>query len=496
MFFLNKMFQLRDKSNPDEEKPFLEHLEDLRIMITRIVLTLIISTVACFVYKDELMTIIRRPVEQVWVERIESSLPQDEEITIEEWEKALTLVEVSAPLQQYDAKLSEEWWKEATNERTRRLTEAAIVYKAALKIPEESRESFIKNLPDEKESVRKLALDFLETNPADNLNGSGNLRLMSSLKPTETFMLTMKLAFFAGIIVAFPFLLFFILQFVVPGLKDEERKALWPALLIGFGLFLGGVLFAYFKVLPNVLTFFYEWGKSMGISNDWRIGYYISFATTFVLIFGLAFELPVVVMTLVKIGILSHSMMRETRLYAVLAIFVIAALITPTPDALTLSLLAVPMVVLYEICIWLSYFHEKKVARLEAAEEAERMERLLASPEPEDDEDSDTEETDHDLYAHDPVDHDHDPYDHDLEDHDDPYHHPDHEHMDPVEDDEHRLHDGEEPTGDQEETDDDQDDDDPGDKPERGDDWNPDDDPDYDPLLPDEDIPDEEKDRK
>ena len=294
-------------------------------------------------------------------------------------------------------------------------------------------------------------------------------------------MLTMKLAFFAGIIVSFPFLLYFLLQFVVPGLKDEERKALWPALLIGFGLFLGGVLFAYFFVLPNVLTFFYEWGKSMGISNDWRIGYYISFATTFVLIFGLAFELPVVVMTLVKIGLLSHSMMRETRSYAILAIFVIAALITPTPDMMTLSLLAVPMVILYEICIWLSYFHEKKVKKLEEEEEKERMARLLSSSDDDPDLDPDP---GHDPYHHD----DHDPYHHDeYHDDHDPNYHPDHENMDLAGEgkdkdvsDNYMDYPGEHQT--------------PEEDPNH--ESLPEDDPDYDPLLPDEDLPDEEKDRK
>lgn len=516
MFFLNKMFKLRDKSNPEEEKPFLEHLEDLRIMVTRVVLTLVIATLACFVYKDELMSIIRRPVEQVWVDRHEATLPKDENISLDDWERALSLSQVSTPLEQYETKLAEAWWNAATDERTRRLTEAAIVYRASQKLPEEAREDFIKKLPDDKESVRDLALEFLKSKPTADLNAEGNLRLMSSLKPTETFMLTMKLAFFAGIVVSFPFILFFVLQFIIPGLKDNERKALWPALIIGFGLFLGGVFFAYFYVLPNVLTFFYEWGKDMGISNDWRIGYYISFATTFVLIFGLAFELPVVVMTLVKIGILNFSMMRETRGYAILAIFVIAAIITPTPDAPTLSLLAVPMVILYEICIWLSFFHEKKVKRMEAEEEAERMERLLSSS---DDDPDDHDPDDHDPDDHDP--HDHDPddhglYDHDIPDHDfsymdpdDPHYHPDHEHLEDHDDHldfpgEHQ--DPDESDGDPMEEDDDHSDMGPAESDGSDlvdqedasleDDRNPDEDPDYDPLLPDEDMPDEEKDRK
>lgn len=424
MFFLNNIFKLRDKANPEEEKPFLDHLEDLRVMITRITITLLVSTLACFVYKDDLMKIIRKPVEQVWVDRHEATLPAKLEISLEDWENALSLSEIAPPLDQYDPRLSDLWWKEVGSEKTRTITEAAIVYRAAEKLPKDKQEAFINSLPDQKSKVRDLAQQFIESKPSTNLNAEGNLRLMSSLKPTETFMLTMKLAFFAGIVISFPLILFFLLQFIVPGLKDEERKALWPALTIGFGLFLGGVFFAYSFVLPNVLTFFYEWGKSMGISNDWRIGYYISFATTFVLIFGVAFELPVVVMTLVKVGLLSHSMMKETRSYAILAIFVIAAVITPTPDMMTLSLLAVPMVILYEICIWLSYFHEKKVNRMEAEEEEQRMKRLLADPSSDESHESSNDElsTEHSDQSFDQTDQEEEYFDY----HHDPHHHDDH----------------------------------------------------------------------
>lgn len=449
MFFLTKMFKLRDKANPDEEKPFLEHLEDLRIMVTRIALTLIVSTLACFIYKDELMKIIRHPVNQVWVGRHEATLPKKLGIKLEDWEEALALSQVAPSLQQLDPALAESWWERIGDERKRELAEAAVLYQAADKLPEDKRQSFIESLPDARKGSRDIAVELLKTGPASNLNAEGNLRLMSSLKPTETFMLSMKLAFFAGLIVSFPLLLYFLLQFIVPGLKDEERRALWPSLAIGFGLFLGGVLFSYFYVLPNVLTFFYEYGKGMGVSNDWRIGYYISFATTFVLIFGVAFELPVVVMALVKIGLLSHSMMRETRSYAILAIFVIAAIITPTPDMLTLGLLAVPMCILYEICIWLSYFHEKKVSKKEAEEEAERMKHLLSDPETKkDDEDDDID--------------------------------PDH------------GHDSDQNLTEEDEGEDISDDymDYPGEHQSR------DEDPNFDPLLPDEDIPDAEKDRE
>jgi len=212
---------------------------------------------------------------------------------------------------------------------------------------------------------------------------------MSALKPTETFMLSMKLSFFAGIIVAFPLLLMYVLQFVLPGLHANEKRILWPSMLIGFGLFLSGVLFAYYAVLPRALLFFYEWSGNLGVSNDWRIGEYISFATQFTLLFGLSFELPVVVMVFVKLGLLGYEMMSKTRSYAILAIFVAAAVITPTPDAFTLVLMALPMLILYEICIWLAWLDRRKNRVAEEQEAREREERLLASepspaPEPAD----------------------------------------------------------------------------------------------------------------
>ena len=116
----------------------------------------------------------------------------------------------------------------------------------------------------------------------------------------------------------------------------------------------------------------------MGISNDWRIGEYISFATQFTLLFGASFELPVVVMVFVKLGLLGYETMSKTRSYAIVAIFVAAAILTPTPDIPTMCVMAAPMIVLYEICIWLAYFDRKKARIKEEQEARESMERQLA----------------------------------------------------------------------------------------------------------------------
>ncbi|MCW1912277.1 twin-arginine translocase subunit TatC [Luteolibacter sp. GHJ8] len=369
MFLLNKVFQLRDKANPDLEKPFLEHLEDLRVMITRTVVTLMVSMVVCFAFQDKLMDLLREPVDQVTQIHASKLLPSD--ITPANWEAAKKIEHAAVSLgmersgvflDQFDAD-------------TLRRVELVRLLRAIAALPEANRKPFLEKAATPEFGA--IVTEMLVKGASPEIDVRGNLQLMSALKPTETFMLSMKLSFFAGIVVAFPLLLLYVLQFVLPGLHTHEQKVLWPALAIGFGLFLIGVCFAYFFVLPRALTFFYEWSAQLGVSNDWRIGEYITFATQFTLLFGLSFELPVVVMVFVKIGLLTHEAMRRTRSYAILAIFVVAAIITPTPDAFTLCLMAGPMCLLYELCIWLSYFDAKKAEQAEREEERQRMERLL-----------------------------------------------------------------------------------------------------------------------
>ncbi|MFP6880960.1 MAG: twin-arginine translocase subunit TatC [Roseibacillus sp.] len=441
MFFLKKIFKLRDHANPSAEKAFLEHLEDLRVCITRIILTLLIATVVCFIFRNELMDVMRRPVTQVW-ERSELKALEKSEIPLDEWEEAKRVAENFNQLLQPDRAhfLSQFENPEGMLNNIRAVT----IYRAARIFEErEDQENYVNEDQSLDDALRSKILALIEGGPNPKSDARGKLVLMQALKPTEGFMLSIKLAFFAGIVVSFPFLLYFILQFVLPGMHAAERHALWPAMAIGFGLFLGGVFFSYFIVLPKVLEFFHDYSAQMKIENEWRIGYYISFATQFTLIFGLSFELPVLVMTLVKLNILNCEMMRRTRAYAILAIFIIAAIITPTPDAFTLCLLAGPMVILYEICIWLSFFLEKKGARREAEEEKVRLERLLAlkkrrAERGEDDDDDDNDNdgggdpgpgddgTDPDFRG--PatgLDHEHDEYhDHDPEDYD---YHSDHD---------------------------------------------------------------------
>ena len=372
MYLLKKLFQLRDRANPEHVRSFLEHLDDLRSILGKIVITLVVSMLVCFSFQEKLMEVLRRPVEKVWMDQLLEKLPHAKDgsvraVDVDTWERAKALEHAVLGL---EAGQREVFFTALDDENLKFHAQTVGLLRTALALPKDRRDGFVGALagPAElKAQVRAL----LKTAPSPEIDTRGNLRLMSALKPTETFMLSMKLSFFAGVVISFPLLMMFVLQFVMPVMGSNAKRMLVPSLAIGFGLFLGGVLFAYYGVLPRVLGFFYDWGGKLGVSNDWRIGEYISFATQFTLLFGLSFELPVVVMAFVKLGLLTYETMARTRSYAIVAIFVAAAVLTPTPDALTMTMMATPMLVLYEICIWLAWFDARKKRQAEAAEAQE-----------------------------------------------------------------------------------------------------------------------------
>jgi sec-independent protein translocase protein TatC len=189
---------------------------------------------------------------------------------------------------------------------------------------------------------------------------AGATQLLQNIDVAGPFMMAINVSLITAVIIAFPVLLVFLLQFILPGLKPNEKKLLFPAIGIGTGLFLTGASFAYAVVLPKALAFFDEFAKTVGSRQDWTLSNYITFTTRFILVFGIAFELPVIVMALVKLDFLNYRMMKSTWRHALVGITLFAAIITPTPDVLTLMLMSGPLYFLYAICIVLAYFMEKK----------------------------------------------------------------------------------------------------------------------------------------
>ena len=182
--------------------------------------------------------------------------------------------------------------------------------------------------------------------------------MLMSLSPAGGFTLSLKLALLSGMILALPFILFFLLRFISPALKENEKKYLFPLFAAALTLFISGTLLCYFYALPQSLRFLWMFNERMGIVTFWTVESYVSFASLFLLAFGLAFETPVLILGLVKLNILSPYLLRTGRRYAIVIIFIVAAVLTP-PDAFSQILLAIPMLILYEICVWLSTWIKK-----------------------------------------------------------------------------------------------------------------------------------------
>nr|MBA2585805.1 twin-arginine translocase subunit TatC [Chthoniobacterales bacterium] len=186
---------------------------------------------------------------------------------------------------------------------------------------------------------------------------------LRALGITDSITISFHLAFYAGIVLSFPLLLYFLAEFVLPALTAIEKRFVLPAVFVSFALFLLGVVCCYFWLLPKTILFFFHDTQSLGWTPAWTVQEYYSFVTRFTLGFGLAFELPVVVLALVRFGLVTYEFMARTRPYAIVLIFVLATIITPTPDILTLLALGLPMCLLYESCIWIAWFMQRRARK-------------------------------------------------------------------------------------------------------------------------------------
>ncbi len=370
MFSLQHLFRLRENmqvapaETPEDGMPFLDHLEDLRRTIIHMGITIIVSMCLCFGFAPTMMEVLRQPVDRVWAEYESGHLPRGVEAT--DWLTAKSLASVRAMMPQEEARAA---LTARFSPAVQELADMVPLLHAASLLPEAERKPYLLSAT-EGQPQRQERLLSLYHSGAELREGQGReaLKLMGAFQPGEAFMLSLSLSFFGGLILSFPLLMFFMLRFIIPGLLEHERRLLYKCVVAGFGLFLAGVSFSYFAVLPRVLSFFYSYSLDMGIANDWRIGYYLTFAAKLVFIFGIVFELPVIIMPLVKLGVLTYERMRRTRAYALIGCLTAALFLAPAPDPGTMLIMAAPMYALYELCIVFAWMDARKAARSEAAE--------------------------------------------------------------------------------------------------------------------------------
>jgi sec-independent protein translocase protein TatC len=176
---------------------------------------------------------------------------------------------------------------------------------------------------------------------------------------TAPFFLYMKVAFFAGIFLAAPVVLLQVWMFIAPGLYKKERRLAAPFIIFGSLFFILGGYFGYRFLLPATCNFFVETGKQF--KQMVTVDDYFSFASTIILACGLVFETPILIFFLARLGIVTPAFLMQKFKYAIVLAFVIAAVVTPTPDMVTQAALAVPMILLYLIGVAVAYLFGKPV---------------------------------------------------------------------------------------------------------------------------------------
>ena len=185
----------------------------------------------------------------------------------------------------------------------------------------------------------------------------------------EMFITYIKTSFIAGILLSSPVIFYQMWMFIAPGLYQNEKRYVVPFVLFSTILFVGGALFGYFIVFPFGFRFF------LGYANDYiqalpSVKQYFSFSTKLLFAFGIVFELPVVIYFLSRMGIVSVSFLRKNRKYAILLTFIMGAILTP-PDVMTQCMMALPLLLLYEVGIIVAMMAGKKKEKEKEAQEAQ-----------------------------------------------------------------------------------------------------------------------------
>jgi sec-independent protein translocase protein TatC len=207
-----------------------------------------------------------------------------------------------------------------------------------------------------------LAMHEVPTDP-DESTGGPQLYYMG---PADSFMSILHMAFFGGLFLASPFVLYFIGQFVIPALRIKEKKYFLRAFWFGLGLFLIGVSFAYFVIMPPAIKFAELTSNLMGISSQiWKAEDFFGFEVKFMLGMGLGFELPVVLLALVKIGLLNYAKLKAMRRYMIVGNLILGALLT-TPEPFTQVIMAAALQLLFEVAVWIAWYWERQEKKRQA----------------------------------------------------------------------------------------------------------------------------------
>ncbi len=192
------------------------------------------------------------------------------------------------------------------------------------------------------------------------LPASGLIERLVFFGPQEAFLIYMRIAFLSGLVISMPVILYQGWAFILPAIEDRLKRRTGIFLILCSGFFILGCLFAYFILTPPALKFLLSFAKE-DLEPVISASKYISFIISLILGCGLVFQMPVLSLLLTRLRVINARFLRRKYKYAILIIFIISAIITPTVDAFNLLCLALPMLFLYEVSVWISFFAKPKL---------------------------------------------------------------------------------------------------------------------------------------
>jgi sec-independent protein translocase protein TatC len=314
-------------------KTFLEHLEDLRWMLIKSLSAVGIAVVVCLLAGNVVVRVLTYPLSKAKVR----------------YPKTMQVVSVTVGTNHLGNIQLNRQQQEAFSLSTNRFVNLQILPVTI--------------------GTNSLVGFHVDTNTSGAMAERLNIPIVN-LSPAGAFIVAFQVAIYAGIGVASPFVFYFVAQFVFPALKRKEKKYIYRGMFFGFGLFATGVCFCYFVLMPVALMASVQYSEWLGFTApQWRAEDYIGFVSKFMLGMGIGFEMPVVLLILVKIGLLNYRLLASARRYVIVINFVLGAVLT-TPEVITQVLMAVPLQILYEITVWITWYWERQDKKRLAQEEA------------------------------------------------------------------------------------------------------------------------------
>ena len=323
-----------DEDGGGPVKSFLEHMEDLRWVLIKVFAAIIIAMIVCLVASNHIIDILTKPLKEA-EDRLR---PKDQMVSL--WVGTNELARFPVPTNQFET------LNLGTNQTVRLRLES-------IEIGTNQWFGF------------KISPEAVDQLPNQGLPPLIPLKTYSPMGP---FVVAFQVAFYGGIGLASPFILFFIGDFVLPALKRREKAFLFQALGFGTVLFFLGVAFCYFVITQIALYAAVNFAHWMSFGADeWRAEEYIKFVCKFMLGMGISFELPVVILTLVRLNLLDYRQLSRIRPYWVVVNMVFSSMLTP-PDPVTMLLMAIPMQVLFEVSVLIAWLWSRKEQKEAAAE--------------------------------------------------------------------------------------------------------------------------------